>query len=212
MGIHYRCICDRCCGGCINMNEKLLTNIFTLLIVITIVSAMYVYGAPELGEDKITIANIPYYDDRDAGDDPIILNLTLKPSGGRTDSITELMESIKKEDIADKGSYTYSPDSVDDVHVCMNMAVDQAVWINETYGYETGIVMLRYKYIGDYHARTWVIINGTMYIIESTSHQYWQVDNHESVWGDDYKIEFVSVKKGLEFEKENNEWLNNKDI
>lgn len=161
------------------MNEKLLTNTLTLLIVITIVSATYVYGAPELGEDKIMIANIPYYDDHDIGADPIILNLTFKPPDGRPDSITKLMESItklmesiKKEGTADRGSYTYSPDSVDDVHVCMNMAVDQAAWINETYGYETGIVILRYKYIGDYHARTWVIINGTMCIIESTSHQY----------------------------------------
>jgi hypothetical protein len=179
------------------------------MLVIVLIGATYLFIEPGFTKENMTIAEIPVYHTED--DEPVVFDIMFEPFDRCPDSVTELMKNIKKEDVASKESYIYSPDGVDNVHVCINMAVDQAMWINETYDYTTGVVMLRYKYLGDDHAQTWVTIDGTIYIIESISNKWWTVVDHENAWSDDHKIEFVSLKKGLEFEKENNEWVNNKD-
>ena len=125
--------------------------------------------------------------------------------------IENLINAITLNNPANKSRYLSNPDLPNEVHVCMNMAVDQAIWVRDNYDYDVGIVMLWNKHLGDNHAQTWVNVTGTMYVIDSTSSYYWNVENHARHWSD-YKIQFTSIEKGLEHEKENNEILNNKDV
>ena len=112
---------------------------------------------------------------------------------------------------AGKTRYNHNPNKTEDVHISINKAIDQAEWIIGNYNYETGIVMMWNKYIGDDHAQTWVDVNGTRYVIDSTSNYYWTVEKHADHWSSKYKIQYTTVQKGLQFEKESNENLNNKD-
>lgn len=179
--------------------NKILINVLTLAIFITVIGAIYIAIVPGFTEKEV-IEN--YEQDIET----VEFSVPREPT-----EIESLINNLILNNPANKGQYKIHPDKIDEVHVCMNMAVEQTEWISENYGYETGIVMLWNKYLGDNHAQTWVDINETRYVIDSTSNYYWTVDKHAVHWGDRYKTQFTNVKKGLELEKENNEWLNNKD-
>ena len=111
-----------------------------------------------------------------------------------------LLNDLIANDVADKDNYTKAG-GAKDVHICGNMAVEQANWIEDEYGYEVGVVLMWYKFLGDGHASTWVIIDDERYIIESTSHTWWTEAEHKAMFGELYKIRFVPTKKGAEHAK-----------
>ena len=181
--------------------DDILTDILTLAIVITMVGATLIYVAPGfIPEPEVTSDTVSGYQEPTG----------FSPVREHTE-IEILINDIILHNPARKAQYARNPDSVDDVHVCANMAVDQAGWIIENYDYNVGIVILHNKHLGDNHMQTWVDVNETRYVIDSTSNYYWNVEKHESQWGHKYKIQYTTLKKGQEIEKENNEWLNNKN-
>ncbi len=84
------------------------------------------------------------------------------------------------------------------------MACIQSEYLIEE-GYEAGIVLLWCKCLGDHHAQSWVRIDNETFIIESTSDIYWRDWAHKTVFDRDYKIQFVSIKKGYEYAKASSE-------
>ena len=195
------------------MNEERLANILTVVILITVVGAVFIYMAPGIndGIKEIIIKHTP------GNDEPEIIDIEFRPpktsyTPRERNEIENLMNDIMLENPARKAQYARSPNKIEDVHVSLNMAIDQAEWIRENYDYNVGIVMLWRGYLGTNLAQTWVDVNGTRYVIDSTSNYYWTVDEHESQWHHDYKIQYTTIKKGLEHEKENNEYLNQKDF
>lgn len=107
--------------------------------------------------------------------------------------------------IADKESYNMVGNAKD-VHICGNMAVEQSEYIITKYDYSSGICLLWCKYNGESHAQTWVDIDEERFILESTSHMYWNQLEHQKVFGDRYKICFSSLKKGKEMAKQSSEF------
>lgn len=188
--------------------DDILTDLLTLAIAIVVIGVILVFVVPGLipeSEHEImtdtTLTN--------EYQDPIVIEFS---SPREPTEIESLIADLILHNPARKAQYAHHPDKVDEVHVCANMAVEQAEWIIGNYDYDVGIVMLWNKYIGDSHVQTWVDVNDTRYVIDSTSNYYWNVEKHESQWGSKYKIQYTTVKKGLELEKANNEMLNNKDV
>ena len=191
------------------MNDNKIYNVLLGVIVLTIITAVVFTALTTYNEQKIVLtANDTVTGE--AYSKMVILEVTTEPRDPT--EIEALINDITLNNPAEKARYNIHPDDPADVNVCMNMAVAQTVWISDNYHYDTGIVMLWNKYLGDNHAQTWVDINGTRYIIDSTSNYYWDAEDHDRYCGDRYKIQFTSIKKGLELEKENNERLNNKDV
>ena len=184
------------------MTNNTLNNVLTIAIAITVISATYLFIAPGL-----TLAGDLDIDTTDTIVEP---TPRFAPAREQTE-IESLVNDVMCKNPANKGTYSHNPDKVSDVHVCINMAVDQAIWITENYEYDVGIVLLHRKTAGDNHAQTWVIVDDVQYVIDSTSNYYWTVDRHVDYWGTTYKIQYTTIKKGQEIEKENNEWLNNKN-
>ena len=113
-----------------------------------------------------------------------------------------LFNDIIENNIANKNHYSIVGGSKD-VHICGNMACEQAEWIrdNDNYEYGVGVVALWNKCIGDNHAQTWVVIDNERYIIESISNRYWTEADHRAEFKNRYKITFVSISKGREHTK-----------
>jgi hypothetical protein len=122
------------------------------------------------------------------------------------DPIDILFNRIVENTIANKSHYSKIGGS-EDVHVCGNMACEQAEWIKDNYGYDVGIVILWSK-CGDVgHEQTWVVIDNERYVIESTSNKYWTEPEHKDQFGELYKICFVSIQKGREHVKATAEYI-----
>lgn len=117
-----------------------------------------------------------------------------------------LLNDIIENNVTNKSHYTMIGGSKD-VHVCGNMACEQAEWIADNYGYETGIVILWAKHQGESHAQTWVMIDDDQYIFESTFDTYWSESDHRNRFGGSNKICFVSIKKGREHVKATAEYI-----
>ena len=116
------------------------------------------------------------------------------------DPVDLLLKQIIEEDVGNKGHYSMVGTSKD-VDICGNKACEQAEWIADNYGYDVGIVILWSKYQGSSHAQTWVVIDNERYIFESTDDDYWTEEEHQNEFGEQYKICFHTVKKGLEHTK-----------
>jgi hypothetical protein len=185
--------------------DDILTDILTLAVVIIVIGTTLAFVAPNFMSDPEIIT-----DTTPTGEYQKPIAVEFSPVREPTE-IESLINDLILHNPARKAQYAHHPDKVDEVHVCANMAVDQAEWIIGNYDYDVGIVMLWNKYLGDNHVQTWVDVNDTRYVIDSTSNYYWNVEKHESQWGSKYKIQYTTVKKGLELEKANNEMLNNKD-
>jgi hypothetical protein len=173
------------------------------VIAIAVISATYIFVVPGFVTSE-TIST------------SIIESTTVEPTPKfspvrEPTEIESLINDIMLHNAGNKGAYSHNPDKTNDVHVCMNMAVDQAIWISENYEYNVGIVLLHRRTLGDNHVQTSVVVNGTQYVIDSTSHYYWTADEHVSQWSGIYGIQYTTVEKGIELEKENNEMLNNKN-
>lgn len=190
------------------MDEDKLGIVLLMSIIVTIIGAIGIFIAPEITDERITVGDIPVYHASES--DPKVFDITFKSTGvdKHPENITEIIDMIEKYDITNKYLYVEYPDRIDDGHVNMNMAVDQTVWLNETYDYNTGIVILWYKYYGNHRAHTWIDINNTIYIIDSTTNQWWLVDDHKNIWDNKYKIQYTTTLKGTELGKENSELTN----
>ena len=187
--------------------DRILTDLITLTIILAIIGIVCIFVIPILPEFTKNSDNTVM--DTSVIQEPVIVEFT--PVREPTE-IESLINDIMLYSPAGKTRYAHNPDSVKDVHISINKAIDQAEWIIGNYNYETGIVMMWNKYIGDDHAQTWVDVNGTRYVIDSTSNYYWTVEKHADHWSSKYKIQYTTVQKGLQFEKESNENLNNKDV
>ena len=186
--------------------DNILTDILMLVVILGIIGAICVFVVPGLiSESELEI--VP--DVTTPTGEPITVKFT--PVREPTE-IESLINDLMLYNPARKAQYAHNPDNVDDVHVCVNMAVEQAEWIIENHDYEVGIVILWNKYLGDNHAQTWDDVNETRYVIDSTSNYYWTEAKHANHWDDKYKIQYTTIEKGLELEKASNEMLNNKDI
>jgi len=116
-----------------------------------------------------------------------------------------LLNDVIKNNVANKSHYTMVG-GAKDVHVCGNMACEQAEWIKDNYGYETGVVILWAKHQEIGHGQTWVVIDDERYVFESTNDAFWTEYNHNEQFSESYKICFVSTKKGREYTKESAEF------
>lgn len=193
--------------------DHILTDLLTLATILIVIGAICVYivpGITELGNNIIPTRHTPIRESSDTSvmNDSLIIEF---PDTPKPTEIESLISELTWANPADKAQYAYHPDKADEVHVCANMAVEQAEWILENYDYDVGIVMLHNRYLGDNHMQTWVDVNGTRYVIDSTSNYYWDEEGHVSQWKARYGIQYTNLEKGLEHVKENNEMINDKD-
>jgi hypothetical protein len=137
-----------------------------------------------------------------------VINETMSPTAPtatpepkpETKPVDILLADIIKNDVASKSYYTKIGGSKD-VHICGNMACEQAEWIAHNYGYETGAVLLWSDEQDESHMQTWVMINDERYIFESTNNMYWGEPDHKDRFGGSNCIRFVPIKKGREHTK-----------
>ena len=183
--------------------DDILSDILTLVVVIVVVAATLIFVTPNFTSEPIT-------DVTPTGEYREPTTEKFHPVREPTE-IESLINDLMLHNPADKTRYAHHPDAVDEVHVCVNMAIEQAEWIIENYDYDVGIVILHNRYAGDNHAQTWVDVNGTRYVIDSTSNYYWTEEGHVSQWKAQYGIQYTNLEKGRELEKANNEMLNNKN-
>lgn len=144
--------------------------------------------APEINENTIAIAPTATPDSLQK----------LKP-------VDMLFADIIRNGVASKSYYTKIGGSKD-VHICGNMACEQAEWIADNYGYETGVVLLWNNGQDESHAQTWVMIDDERYIFESTNNMYWGESDHKKHFGGSNQIRFVPTKKGREHAKASAEY------
>ena len=111
------------------------------------------------------------------------------------DPIAILISDIITEGVANKSDYAIFTELPEDVYVCTHISCRQAEWIADNYEYCTGVTML-WSSVTDSHARTWVEIGNETYVIESINDQYWTKDAHESIFSDQFEIEFVTITQG----------------
>lgn len=121
------------------------------------------------------------------------------------DPIDNILNDIINNDVANKDHYSHNG-GAKDVHVCGNMACEQAEWIEANYEYDVGITLLWSKFGNVGHAQTWVIIDDERYILESVHNEYWNESVHKDKFGDEYKICFNTIKKGKEHTKSSSEY------
>jgi hypothetical protein len=137
---------------------------------------------------------------------PTVAQTTVLDPEPETKPVDILLADIIKNDVANKSYYNKIGGSKD-VHICGNMACEQAEWIADNYGYETGVVLLWNSGQDASHAQTWVMIDDDRYIFESTTYNaYWNESDHKDQFGGSNQIRFVPLKKGREHAKAASEW------
>jgi len=194
----------------IEAKETVLTNVLTAVIILVVIATIvFTVVSPDIRTVYNIISSDSVINESEYSTHSIeIVSVT------QEDGISEielLVQEIEQKNVGDKSNYVMYPDKTEDAHVCINMAIEQAEWIVNNRNYDVEIALLYNKHIGDNHVQTAVTIDGLTYVIDSVSDRYWDIDAHSDNFGENYKICLVSIKKGKELEKENNERINNKD-
>lgn len=194
--------------------DRILTDVLTLAVILTVIGAICVFVVPEIMEmnnDNVVIPVIhtPLYESSDVPvvgvNDTIIISFEPKAHENNSPK-TILVNDIILNNIGDRLHYVpkHIAETPGDIHVGIHIAIKMCEYIQNNYKYNTGVVIL-WSESGKFdHAQVWVEINNTTYIIETlynVDNIVYTVNDHEVIWDDQYKIRFVTLKKGYEHMK-----------